>query len=134
VRRLLVIVALTVGLSAPMVVTARPAIASVDDCPMGYVCLYKDSDARPRPFMKLPASSAGAAHFGKGSISNNDEMSSWVNNSGVKFCWYFDTNFLPYYGTRGPRPMPPEPYRVVNLTRFENDEASSIHRAGIPGC
>jgi Peptidase inhibitor family I36 len=130
----LAVAVLALGLQLAQVTRAAPADASVDGCPMGYVCPYKDSDARPRPFMKLPASSAGAAHFGKGSISNNDEMSSWVNNSGVKFCWYLDTNFLPYYGTRGPRPIPPEPYRVVNLTRFENDEASSIHRAGIPGC
>jgi Peptidase inhibitor family I36 len=102
------------------------------------VCLFQHRDAQG--VIKYFQYTQGYGNFtylicvscGEGDF--NDDMSSWVNNSGVKFCWYFDTNFLPYYGTRGPRPMPPEPYRVVNLTRFENDEASSIHRAGIPGC
>jgi hypothetical protein len=141
-RSLLAVAVLAVGVQVVQVTTAAPASASVDDCPMGYVCLFEHSDARGTMF-KFTANQNAAdlgrylcpvTHCWHGASNFNDDMSSWVNNSGVKFCWYFDKNYQPYYGSRGPRPMPPEAYRVVNLTSFENDEASSLHRTGLPGC
>jgi Peptidase inhibitor family I36 len=141
-RRWISVMAVSALVAGLVVIGGSPASASVDDCPMGYVCLFEHSDARGT-MVKFTANQNASdlsrylcpvSHCWHGGANFNDDMSSWVNNSGVKFCWYFDKNYQPYYGSRGPRPMPPEAYRVVNLTSFENDQASSLHRSGLPGC
>ena len=37
---------LTLALAGSLGLTTRPASASVDDCPRGYVCLYQHRDAQ----------------------------------------------------------------------------------------
>ena len=129
-RRLLLVLALSLGLTVPQVAVTRPAIASVDDCPRGYVCLFRDRDTQGWEHFQLSArSSYGDLRMAPCYICKNgdwnDDMSSWVNNSGIRYCWYFDSYFRGS-GSRGPRPMPYQFGRIVNVTSFENDQASSI--------
>jgi hypothetical protein len=126
------LVILTLALAGSLGLTTRPASASVDDCPRGSVCLYQHRDAQG--VIKKFQYTQGYGNFtyliclscSEGDF--NDDMSSWVNNSSYRYCWYFDTAWTPTSGTRGPRPMPPQFGRIVNVTSFENDQASSIAR------
>ena len=57
-RRLLLVLALSLGLAVPQAAVTRPAIASVDDCPRGYVCLFRDRDTQGWEHFQLSARSS----------------------------------------------------------------------------
>ncbi|QWF77877.1 peptidase inhibitor family I36 protein [Amycolatopsis sp. CA-230715] len=105
------------------------------DCDPGFVCLHqdRDSDGNAYNFREPYTSQSNFATLPCDTCQNsskhpesngtfNDQMSSWRNNSGRRYCWYFDA------GHRGENhPMDHfGPTAAVNLTDHESDEASSL--------
>jgi hypothetical protein len=103
---------------------AAPAAAQQDvvpipegqtHCPDGYVCLFRDYEFQGGGY--AVAAPGELPWFGD--IGFNDRMSSWANDSGITYCWYFDA----YYS--GEEHVMYDGYRVNVLPR-ENDHASSL--------
>jgi hypothetical protein len=134
--------ALVTGVSG-QTVSASAAVADaslLNVCPADSLCLYQHRDFQgeffvtasgtllndlrnfrciDRAFKSRPCD---ARHDPDGSW--NDMMSSWVNNTSLNYCWFFDIN----YGT-GPLPIPiamPAGQSLSVLHPALNDEASSM--------
>jgi len=110
----------TVFVTAPV----TPAVA----CPTGLACLYQNSNRGPRlwgtngQFPNLlqqacPECTNGT-HGNNGTF--NDQMSSWENRSGRRYCWYVNANFILPVHTMA-NGVPPQ-----NVLPSENDTASSM--------
>ncbi|QWF84036.1 peptidase inhibitor family I36 protein [Amycolatopsis sp. CA-230715] len=112
--------------------TATAVAAPADGCSPNYVCLYEHADfsghsivfeaPREVPFDLVTLVCPGCVSS-KHPASNgrwNDQMSSWINNSGTTYCWFFDED----YGVEG---HVMNTYSAVRrLPDRENDEASSL--------
>lgn len=62
------------------------------NCPGGYVCLFRDQNF---------TGGGIALRRGQGlndlrAIDFNDQLSSWINASGERYCWYSENNFMGY--------------------------------------
>jgi hypothetical protein len=110
----------------------RPNVnKAVAACPAGTLCIYEHRDFGGTVLLVSPGTvhsnlrllSCPGCRSSKNSGSNGtwgDMLSSWINNTSVSYCWFWDANF-------GGRLMPmtsgvAEPY--VGSTA--NDQASSI--------
>ncbi|MFF6981373.1 peptidase inhibitor family I36 protein [Streptomyces sp. NPDC008343] len=67
--------------------------AQTDNCPDGYLCVYRDIGHGGGGF----AVNGGRALNDFRGIDFNDHMSSWINETGSRYCWYEHIN---YNGTR----------------------------------
>src|SRR5216110_3128902 len=91
----------TAGSATP---AAQPA-AVLETCPVSSVCLYEHKDFQGK-ILVIPA---GAAYPDlrvftcqdcRSSKHNNndgtwsDQLSSWVNNTGQVYCWYWNENYV----------------------------------------
>jgi serine/threonine protein kinase len=95
------------------------------------VCLYQDTNAggtvfvivvNTPDFTKLACPNCkNGLHGNNGTF--NDQMSSWVNNTSIPFCWHSDIN---YGGNHYLMPPGNGAGKVVNLPPDVNDMASSI--------
>ena len=84
---------------------AVPEVASLAACPANRVCVYAHLNVGRQPGIAFPpagghdnlhAYSCAGCISSKVPNSNNtggDQMTSWVNNTGVAFCGYYDTRF-----------------------------------------
>lgn len=130
------------GATAPLEAATAPldgaAAASVvviftstgASCPSGFVCLYQNSNhggagwgiSSGGGFANLKGEPCGQCtngiHGNDGTF--NDQMSSWQNHSGRRYCWYFDASFSgehhPMVSGAG----------TQNVFPRENDRASSL--------
>jgi hypothetical protein len=84
-------------------------------CPDGYVCLFRDYEFQGGGY----GIAAGYSIKFLGDIGLNDQMSSWANDSGRRYCWYVDAGYA------GERHVMEARYRV-NVLPQENDQASSL--------
>lgn len=89
-------------------------------CPEGYVCLYLDADANTDGIAIREGEEIGnlANDF---DFDWDNRMTSWINNTSTRYCWYFDFDFSGECHV-----MEPARNRVVNVLPRENDKASSI--------
>ncbi|GII63472.1 hypothetical protein Skr01_35570 [Sphaerisporangium krabiense] len=110
---------LPVGAATAHADATGPRIISIPagqtHCPSGYVCLFRDYDYQGGGYGFASGSSIGFL----GDIGFNDVMSSWANDSGIRYCWYVDANF------EGDGHEMKPGYRV-NVLPQENDQASSL--------
>jgi Peptidase inhibitor family I36 len=101
-------------------------------CPANRVCLYSASNFGGQTFVIAPPGQDSTLHNNpcQGCISqdhpnsNNtwgDQMSSWVNNTAIAYCWSYNTNFG---GTT--RGMGGNGGNNPNVGQPDNDELSSI--------
>lgn len=64
-------------------------------CPQGWVCVFNGVDYRWGSFAVLPGTET--RDIGHLRFTRNDslegQVSSWVNNSPVRYCWYEGTGF-----------------------------------------
>jgi hypothetical protein len=110
--------------------------SSLADCPADSLCIFQHRDFLGE-FLVTPAGIARSDlrnhrcwdrnFFGRPCDARrkpdgtwSDQMSSWVNNTSLNYCWYFDINF----GT-GPLSMPAG-QSLSFLPSIINDEASSL--------
>ncbi|MEU9891384.1 peptidase inhibitor family I36 protein [Sphaerisporangium sp. NPDC051017] len=100
------------ALSGPPLITIP---AGQTRCPDGYVCLFRDNEFQGGGYGIASGHSVGFL----GDIGFNDQMSSWANDSGRRYCWYVDANYA------GDRHVMENRYRV-NVLPQENDQASSL--------
>lgn len=121
-------VAATLAATTASLAAAAPAQATAPDamaapsCPSGYVCLYEGFNGNGRQ-VRVPALGSDSDFRSGGYVAGfNDTMSSWQNNSGYAYCWYFNTN----YGHPTRVMLPHGATRVINLTADEDNKASSI--------
>jgi hypothetical protein len=102
-------------------------------CPNGTLCIFQNIDGRgARLVISLQAGGAiNLTDWSCESCTNgihgndgtwNDQMSSWENASGVRYCWAVDIK-----GGGARHPMPPGG-GLQNVLPSRNDEASSIAR------
>jgi hypothetical protein len=114
------------------VVAEIPASAT---CPSGTLCIFKNSNGGgARLSISLPAgvginlpsfpcaSCTNGIHGNDGSW--NDQMSSWENVSGVRYCWAVNIN------GGGTRHAMRAGVGLQNVLQSRNDTASSIDRLG----
>ncbi|WP_158562761.1 peptidase inhibitor family I36 protein [Marinitenerispora sediminis] len=123
--RLAALLAAVAALAPAGVGTAHAVVAPQDPiisipagqtwCPSGYVCLFRDYNYQGGGY----GFRAGTQIRFLGDIGFNDQMSSWANDSGQRYCWYFDADF------RG-EVHDMRPGFRVNVTSWENDKASSL--------
>ncbi|MFC7328942.1 peptidase inhibitor family I36 protein [Marinactinospora rubrisoli] len=123
--RLAVLMAAVAALVPAGATASHAAVPQQDDiiripagqtyCPDGYVCLFRDYNYQGGGYGFRSGTSIGFL----GDIGFNDQMSSWANDSGQRYCWYFDA----YYQGEVHDMLPG--YRV-NVTPRENDQASSL--------
>jgi len=105
------------------------AVANATSCPAGYVCLFQNSNrggygygvrsgygTRNLLSVRCPSCTNGI-HGNDGTF--NDQMTSWENRSGRRYCWWFDV------GPGGERHPMNNGLRVNVLAR-ENDQASAL--------
>ncbi|HEX8112754.1 MAG TPA: peptidase inhibitor family I36 protein [Kofleriaceae bacterium] len=98
-------------------------------CPRGFACLYQNSNRKGLGVgisagcgssdlraVRCPSCTNGI-HGNNGTF--NDQMSSWHNASGRRYCWYFDINFRGERHTMGNGV-------IQNVLPRENDRASSF--------
>ncbi|MFJ8763022.1 peptidase inhibitor family I36 protein [Streptomyces cyaneofuscatus] len=94
---------------APLMVMATPVPAAAQpeiitpgvlrlpaqnaNCPTGFLCLYRDVGYSGGGV----AVNSGRALNDFRALDFNDEMSSWINETAARYCWYPDIN---YSGTR----------------------------------
>ncbi|HEY4244205.1 MAG TPA: peptidase inhibitor family I36 protein [Kofleriaceae bacterium] len=103
--------------------------AEVFACPAGFLCVYQNGGRNGAAFgiyagdtfsnlkgMSCPQCTNG--EYGNDGTFN-DQMSSWQNNSGERYCWYWDKS----YG--GEKHVMNDGYIVTLLAR-ENDRPSSL--------
>lgn len=106
-------------------------------CPGGFVCLYQNSD-RGGAFIAVPAGGfvnnfrtdtacpgcTNGIHGNDGTF--NDQMSSWENRTGRRYCWYFNA------GPEGVLPAGTGEVHTMgtgviqNVLARENDQASAL--------
>ena len=98
-------------------------------CPNGYVCLYQNRDHQgfglgiPRGYglanlKAVPCTSCeNGTHGNDGTF--NDQMSSWVNHSGQRYCWYVNRS-----EKKGKHTMPNGQF--INVLPGENDLATTV--------
>jgi hypothetical protein len=104
-------------------------------CPSGSLCIFQNTDGGGARLSITLAAGVGINLTGIpcGSCTNgthgndgtwNDQMSSWENASGVRYCWAVNIN-----GGGARHPMPAGG-GIHNVLPSRNDEASSIDRLG----
>lgn len=107
------------GTTSAEVSMGNPAILHLPPtggCPVGYVCLYEHVNLGGEGY----ALRNGRDFNDFRGIEFNDKVSSWVNATSNRYCWYPDINFS------GPaRPVQPRAAENVNLYT-DNDIASAI--------
>jgi hypothetical protein len=109
----LVIMGLTVLLSATGIASAgtetngaaTPAVGILETCPANSFCMYENKDFGGK-ILVLPAGTAvpdlrvytcAGCRSSKHNNNNgtwSDQLSSWVNNSGMVYCWYWSENYV----------------------------------------
>ena len=111
-----------------------PAAAS--QCDPGFACFFQNGGAGGSmiEFNAAAVSLANLTAFLCSGCTNgihgndgtwNDQMSSWVNNSSVTYCWWVDIN----RGGAGHLVRPLGQGYIQNLPGNENDTASSVGQA-----
>jgi hypothetical protein len=103
--------------------------AAVFACPSGFLCVYQNGSRNGAAFGILAGDTfsnlkgMSCPQCTNGQYGNdgtfNDQMSSWQNNSGVHYCWYWDS------GYHGEVHEMKNGY-IVTLPARENDRPSSI--------
>jgi hypothetical protein len=118
----------TAGSATP---AALPA-AVLDSCPASSVCLYEHKDFGGKVLV-IPAGAAYpdlrafACQDCRSSKHNNndgtwsDQLSSWVNNTGQVYCWYWNENY-----SRRNDPLMNAGTASSYVGKDPNDQASSI--------
>ncbi|HEY9824298.1 MAG TPA: peptidase inhibitor family I36 protein [Stenomitos sp.] len=111
-------------------ILAIPTSKSASDCPSGKVCLFRDANytgpfyyfsVGSANFTQLPcAACTNGVHGNDGTFNN--QMTSWINRSSSRFCWYVRTQ---YGGT--PRVMNTGTSNP-NVGAANNDLASSLRK------
>jgi hypothetical protein len=120
------------GMPPGAVVAEIPPSAT---CPSGTLCIFQNSNGKgARLSISLPAGvGINLTSIPCGSCTNgthgndgtwNDQMSSWENVSGVRYCWAVNIN-----GGGARHPMRTG-VGLQNVLPSRNDEASSIDRLG----
>lgn len=64
-------------------------------CPQGWVCVFNGVDYKWGSFAVLPGTEApdiDRLRFAR-NVSLKGEVSAWINNSPVRYCWYERTGF-----------------------------------------
>ncbi|HEY0482878.1 MAG TPA: peptidase inhibitor family I36 protein [Kofleriaceae bacterium] len=102
-----------------------PSDAGGATCPVGYACMYQHANRRGvawglasgfgiPDFRQLPCAFCSPTNF-------NDNATSWHNNSGVQYCWYYDINYstknIFHHMGNGD---------AINVSTADNDKASSL--------
>jgi hypothetical protein len=116
---------------------ATPAAAAPDGaagllagCPANTVCIYVDKDfngpvfevpaGQSFPNLHLFACPCDSPKHGAGDGNFGDQMSAWVNNTSMVYCWYYDINYGRFVGTMSAGSA------LTWLGTRAQDEASSI--------
>jgi hypothetical protein len=102
-----------------------PDDAAGAPCPPDYVCMYQHVNRRgvawgfadgeqETDFRQVPCPSCASHNF-------NDNASSWHNNSGEQYCWYYaiffsEQNIFHHMGNGD----------AINMSTSDNDKASSL--------
>ncbi|MBV6696769.1 peptidase inhibitor family I36 protein [Kitasatospora aureofaciens] len=87
------------GSNPPGVHLLNPEMKKTDTtpCPAGWLCLYGGFDYSYGAIAVLPGSQVENIErirfTNGGSFTGGDGVSSWVNNSPVRYCWYESTGF-----------------------------------------
>ncbi|MER6076577.1 peptidase inhibitor family I36 protein [Streptomyces sp. NPDC001817] len=98
-KRARTLVAVAVAASAVTMMVVSPARAQVepvlrlgpgDACPSNYVCFFERANFAEGGY----AVAAGYSINDFQAIYFNDEMSSWVNNTNLYYCWYQHPNYV----------------------------------------
>ncbi len=104
------------GDGGDLAIIRLPSTRAAGNCPSDYVCVYRDTEFRGGGY--------GIRHnFDLNDfrgIEFNDEMSSWINSTAVRYCWHPDINF-----SGGSRVMGGNTAMAV-VTPIENDAASAL--------
>ncbi|WP_435271484.1 peptidase inhibitor family I36 protein [Streptomyces sp. 1222.5] len=120
--RALLAIAVTVsaGMMAttPAVANGRPPVISLNEfdrqCPAEYVCMFQEPYFSGGGIGVLEGYSLNDF----GSVYFDDQMSSWINNTGTHYCWFSQSNFggIAYVMRR---------HRAVSLMRPGRDNTGS---------
>jgi hypothetical protein len=114
-RRLSSIVALTgVAVAATLFTTGQASAAT--SCPSRTVCFFNG----PNGGGGIHTIPSGSRDPWFGNAGHNDAASSWVNNTSLTYCWYYDIN----YGGKA-LSMPPSNDTARNMAIVDRGKASS---------
>jgi Peptidase inhibitor family I36 len=117
------------GAPAGAVIFRQDVGVNAPPCPTGFACLFQNSNrggfgyglrsgVGNRNLLSVSCSSCtNGIHGNNGTF--NDQMSSWENRSGRRYCWYFDV------GPSG-ETHPMANGQLINVLARENDRASAF--------
>lgn len=120
----------TIDLSSKLVALEPTEGLTAIACPAGNVCIYQNSGRSgigfpiPKGYQALNLKLSKCSSCTNGTHGNdgtfNDQMSSWQNNSGIRYCWSFDSN-------RGGEHHVMDNGYIVDVPARENDRASAVY-------
>jgi len=117
------------GAADNAVILTSAAVPRAPACPTGFACLFQNSNRGGfgyglrsgfgnRNLLSVRCGSCtNGIHGNNGTF--NDQMSSWENRSGRRYCWYFDV------GPSG-ETHPMANGQLINVLPRENDRASAF--------